>query len=314
MSDDTKTVLVSGATGSVGSQMVKHFGDRGWCVLTAGRGVGADVHFDLDNPEPFAATMLPSRVTLFVHAAASNEIECRETPYRSVARNILGTKAALDFCAANRIPQFCYVSTFHVFGRPSGVIDEDSVPAPVDDYGLSHLAAEECVCAYGRNHPWLHAFVVRPSNIYGLPISLDGFHRWSLVQYGLCREAVTQGSITLRTSGCQLRNFIAAEDLCEIVERMADDENRSVGLVHAAGPDTLSIRDLAGRIRDVVTAHTGKQVELTYGSDESPSSKLQFCSRLVAPGIPQPRKHIDEFLVAFCLMLLQRRETAGEAQ
>ena len=313
MSDYVKTAVISGATGLVGSQMAKHFTDRGWRVLTAGRVAGADLHFDLDSPESFAHTFLPSGAELFVHAAASNETECRETPYRSDARNILGTKAALDFCVANHIPQFCYVSTFHVFGRPSGVIDEDSTPAPIDDYGLSHLAAEECVRAYARSCSWLHAFIVRPSNFYGLPVSLDGFRRWSLVQYGLCREAVMQGSITLRTSGSQLRNFVAGEDLCEMVEHMTDGQGRSVALMHAAGPDTLSIRELAGRIRDNVTAQTGTQVDITYGADEAASSEFQFRSRLDTSSIPLPKRHIDEFLAAFCLMLLQHRETEGEA-
>jgi UDP-glucose 4-epimerase len=314
VSDHAKTALISGATGLVGSQVVKHFVDRGWRVLTAGRGAGADLHFDLDNPESFASTQLPSGADLFVHAAASNEIECRETPYRSDARNILGTKAALDFCVANQVPQFCYVSTFHVFGKPSGAIDEDSTPAPIDDYGSSHLAAEEFVRAYARNRSWLHAFVVRPSNIYGLPASVKGFHRWSLVQYGLCREAVMQGSITLRTCGSQLRNFVAAEDLCEMVEYMTDNRAQSVFLVHAAGPDTLSIRDLAVRIQDCATTQTGTRVDISYGVDEPASSEFQFRSRLDTSSIPLPKRHIDEFLAAFCLMLLQRRETAGGAQ
>jgi UDP-glucose 4-epimerase len=314
MSDCSKTVVISGATGLVGSQMVKHFGDRGWRVLTAGRVAGADLHFDLDNPESLASTLLPCGADFFVHAAASNEIECRETPYRSDARNILGTKAALDFCVVNRIPQFCYISTFHVFGHPSGVIDEDTMPAPVDDYGLSHLAAEECVRAYARSRSWLHAFIVRPSNIYGLPVSLNGFRRWSLVQYGLCREAVMQGSITLRTSGFQLRNFVAAEDLCGTVERMADDQARIVSLVHAAGPDTLSIRELAGKIRDYVAAQGGARVDITYGADEPASSEFQFRSRLDTLSIPLPQRHIDEFLAAFCLILLRDCESVSGAR
>jgi len=314
MSDYAKTAIISGATGLVGSQVVKHFGDRGWRVLTAGRVAGADLHFDLDNPESFAHTLLPSGTDLFVHAAASNETECRESPYRSDARNILGTKAALDFCVANRIPQFCFISTFHVFGSPSGMIDEHATPAPVDDYGLSHLAAEEFVRAYTRSHSWLHAFIVRPSNVYGLPVSLKGFRRWSLVQYGFCREAVMQGSITLRTSGSQLRNFVAAEDLCEMVEYMTDDRARSVFLVHAAGPDTLSIRELAGRIRDYVTAQTGTRVEIMYGADEPASPEFQFRSHLDTSGMPLPKRHIDEFLAAFCRMLFQRGQAAGETQ
>jgi len=314
MSDRAKTTVISGATGLVGSQMAKHFFDRGWRVLTAGRVAGADLHFDLDNPESFAHTLLPSGTDLFVHAAASNDTECRESPYRSDARNILGTKAALDFCVANRIPQFCFISTFHVFGSPSGMIDEYATPAPVDDYGLSHLAAEEFVRAYTRSHSWLHAFIVRPSNVYGLPVSLKAFRRWSLVQYGLCREAVMQGSITLRTSGSQLRNFVAVEDLCEVVEDMTDDDAHSVPLVHVAGPDTLSIRELAVRIQDCITAQTGARVDITYGADEPASTEFQFRSRLDMSSISLPKRHIDEFLAAFCLMLLQHRETAGETR
>ena len=312
MSDYAKTAIISGATGLVGSQVVKHFGDRGWRVLTAGRVAGADLCFDLDNPESFANTLLPSGADLFVHAAASNEIECREKPYRSDARNIFGTKAALDFCVANRVPQFCYISTFHVFGSPSGIIDEDATPAPVDDYGLSHLAAEEFVRAYARGHAWLHTYIVRPSNIYGLPVSLKGFRRWSLVQYGFCREAVEHGSITLHTSGSQLRNFVAAEDLCEIVERMTDDNARSVSVIHAAGPDTVSIRELAGKIQKCATAQTGKRVDMTHGTDEPTSLEFQFRSCVDTCIIPLPKRHIDEFLAAFCLMVFQHGQASGE--
>jgi len=312
VSDHAKTAVISGTTGLVGSHMAKHFCDRGWRVLTAGRVAGADLHFDLDNPESFANAMLPSGADLFVHAAASNEIECREQPYRSDARNILGTKAALDFCLANHVPQFCYVSTFHVFGDPSGIIDEDVAPSPIDDYGVSHLAAEEFVHTYARGHAWLHAYVVRPSNVYGLPVSLKGFRRWSLVQYGFCREAIMQGSITLRTTGAQLRNFVAAEDLCEVVERMTDDDARSVPLVHVAGPDPLSIRELAGKIQECVTAQTGKRVDITYGMDESASSEFQFRSCVDTCIIPLPQRRIDEFVAAFCRRLLQCAQARGE--
>jgi UDP-glucose 4-epimerase len=294
--------------------MVKYFGDREWRVLTAGRAATAELHFDLDSPAPFSNALLASGADLFVHAAASNEIECREEPYRSDARNILGTKAALDFCVTNRIPQFCYISTFHVFGKLSGVIDEGSTPAPVDDYGVSHLAAEDFVRTYARSHAWLHAFIVRPSNVYGLPVSLEAFHRWSLVQYGLCREAVTQGTITLRTAGLQLRNFVAAEDLCKLVECIAEDRNRPVTLVHAAGPDTLSIRELAVRIQDCVTTQAGMRPDVTYGTDESAPQEFQFRSRLDTSGLPLAKRHIDEFLAALCLMLLKHRETTGEVQ
>lgn len=60
-----------------------------------------------------------------------------------------------------------------------------------------------------------------------------------------------------------------------------------------------------------VSAHPSGS--LTPGNEPA-SSEFQCRSRLDTLSIPLPRRHVDEFLPAFCLMLLRDRETAGEAK
>ena len=72
--------------------------------------------------------------------------------------------------------------------------------------------------------------------------------------------------------------------------------------------------DAAGMVAwGMLAVSTHLASSLTPGNEPA-SSEFQFHSRLDTLSIPLPRTHIDEFLAAFCLMLLQRRETAGEVQ
>ncbi|UTW69114.1 polysaccharide biosynthesis protein [Anaerobacillus sp. HL2] len=49
---------------------------------------------------------------MFIHAVAAHEVTCKEKPYEAISQNIIGTKAALDFCHLNNIEHFAGLSTF----------------------------------------------------------------------------------------------------------------------------------------------------------------------------------------------------------
>ncbi|MBO9998484.1 MAG: NAD(P)-dependent oxidoreductase [Cyanobacteria bacterium SID2] len=297
------TVLISGANGYFGGIASRDFAANGWRVLTATRKPGADVTIDLDRLEDFAQQTIDTPVDLFVHAAAAHDVTCREQPYRSIWHNIAGTRAALEFCVNNNIPKFVYLSTFHVFGRPKGTIDETTVPLPLNDYGLTHLQAEEYVQLYRRQGK-IQGLVLRPSNFFGIPADIDACNRWTLTPLGFCREGVELRKIVLRSPGYQKRNFISVWDICGTIRSTVDLLDR-VSLLHVPGPDTISIRALAQLVEKAMKERCGESIELVIPDGEPTEAEFNYTSNRIAE-FYQPQRRIADFIGEFCEKLYER--------
>ncbi len=298
-----KTVMISGANGYFGVLACGFFQMRGWRVLRATRKAGDDFLFDLDRPEQFAALRVQQPVDLFIHAAAAHEVTCAREPYRATSQNVAGTLAALDFAVANRIPRFAYLSTFHVFGSPSGLLDERAVPTPANVYGLSHLQAEECVDLY-RRRGLVAGFSVRPANFYGVPGSFTDFNRWTLTPLAFPKEALERGEIVLKSPGHQRRNFVHISAICDLIEGNAL-AGQPQPLLHAAGTETFSIRELALLVADVVHRELGRKIPVVFPEGENNEVAFEFSS-LFAP--PRPTPSMAEFIRDFARALLDRSQ------
>ena len=300
-----KTVVISGANGYFGGIACQYFQEQGWSVLKATRQEGSDIHCDLDHPEQFAATRMECHADLFIHAAAAHEVTCREQPYRSIFYNVAGTKAALDFCVLNEIQHFVYLSTFHVFGHPQGIIDESTVPSPVNDYGLSHLQAEQYVQMYSKANS-LRGLVVRPSNFFGIPANLQACDRWTLIPLAFCIEAVETNKIILKTSGLQERNFIAVTDICDAIDKAI--EVKDLEILHVFGQDTLSVRGLAELVQTVMRNKLSADVVIEYPSISSTQPLQNILSftytSLYLHELMQSKGRIEDFIATLCIRLL----------
>ncbi|MCG8365688.1 MAG: NAD(P)-dependent oxidoreductase [Pseudanabaenales cyanobacterium] len=304
MKPDTqsKTVIISGANGYFGGIACQYFEAQGWQVLKATRQDGADIPLDLDQPEAFSSQKVDAQVDLFIHAAAAHEVTCREQPYRAVVQNVAGARAALDFCVFNGIQKFVYLSTFHVFGYPTGQIDELTPPLPANDYGLSNLQAEEYVQLYTRQKK-LHGMVVRPSNFFGIPADLSQCKRWTLTPLAFCREAVEKKQIILRTAGFQQRNFVSILDICAAIHAAAS-HIKEVPLLHIAGPNTLSIRGLAQLAQQSMRDHLNEEIGLTIPNGTPTDEDFLYTSRYLG-NLYQPTDKIEDFIASFCKKLSQ---------
>ena len=292
----SKTVLISGANGYFGGIACRYFRESGWNVLKATRQHDADIYLDLDKPEEFACISAPDHIDLFIHAAAAHEVMCVKSPYLSIFQNIAGTKAALEFCVNNKIDRFIYISTFHVYGNPIGQITEDIVPLPVNDYGLSHLQAEEYVQMYSMN-TGLKGTVLRPSNFYGIPADMHQFNRWTLTPLAFCREAIITKRIQLNTPGLQKRNFVSIHDICLIIDKIYNC-NVSLPLLNICGPDTISIKDLAKSVISTLDSEFKIAVELVVPDGNNSGTDFTYSSNYINDIYP-PTQNIYDFITKF---------------
>lgn len=289
-------VILAGASGYFGSLAEHYLKKSGVEVLSAGRRVRSDLHFDLDLLEEFASSQIDGEIDVFIHAAATHEVDCVESPYKCVNRNVAGTRAALDFCVKNKIKKFIYISTFHVYGTDVGVINERTPVAPLHDYGITHFQAEEYVRMYTRKG-LIDGVCLRPSNMFGLPVSLINFDRWTLIPFSFCKDAVEKGEVELKTPGHQYRNFVSVEDIVNVIKKISSNEINAE-IINIPGVDTYSIREFAKLVQNVMSEKFDIKILVT-APDGEVKSRLFYESDYFDPE-SMNFSHIKEHVNQFC--------------
>lgn len=235
-------VLVTGATGYLGGAITAAFSNAQWKVLSAGRKESSSLKMDFSKPESILGhPLLSDPIDVCVHVAAAHEIVCAKDPLLAMTINVLGTRALIEWCVAQKITRFIYVSTFHVFGNNQGDLIESESPKPSNDYGLTHLLAEETALMFGRRGV-IDVRVLRPSNLIGVPEEWTSFDRWSLAPFDFCLQAARNGRIVLKSSGRQIRNWVGLAAFSDSVLKQSIGEGPRC--LHVSGGD-LSVIELA---------------------------------------------------------------------
>ncbi|WP_336076767.1 NAD-dependent epimerase/dehydratase family protein [Paenibacillus sp. 203] len=270
-----KTVLISGANGYIGLHIAQLLKNNNYKVITATRDSDGDIMMDFSVPSK-VSLLKYSGIDAMIHTVSPNEDLYRHEPYRALSESAAGIHAAIDFCKNNNIRDFIYLSSFHVFGKQSGLLREDSCVTPSSDYGLAHVTAEQTAGMFDRNKQ-INAWIIRPSNLFGVPVNLERFKRWNLVPFLFCKEAVEQQRITLLTSGNQLRNFVGVSDVLKRVLWTLEKKpiNR---VIHAYGKETMSILHYAYLVQKVALENFNLPVQIIRPEGEDQVIQFQFTS------------------------------------
>lgn len=181
--------LVTGATGFIGSALVKALAGKGYEVACLARKTSSlryledlDVHIvSGDCTDKDSLRHLPSGFRYVFHLAGLTKANTEKEFFLS---NETGTENLLSVLSAGRQPltRFLYVSSLAAAGpsRDGTPLDESAPPRPVSFYGKSKLAGEQAVCAYGDRIP---VTIIRPSAVYG-PRDRDFFLFFKMVKRG----------------------------------------------------------------------------------------------------------------------------------
>ena len=131
-------ILITGASGFVGSALGAHLQKKGRGVARLARSMRADgvPHWQIDGP-----------ADSLIHAAARVHImnDVADDPlveFRKV--NVEGTLELARQAAQAKVRRFVFVSSVKVNGEATTAkpFAADDAPAPVDAYGISKLEAE----------------------------------------------------------------------------------------------------------------------------------------------------------------------------
>lgn len=146
--NDTMKILVTGATGKVGSRLTRHLAQRGDRIRALVRDPARADGLRGDNVELCKGDLLDTDslaaavdgVDAIVHCAAFFR---GATPEQAHATNDLGTQNLAHAALAASVKRFIFTSTGRVYGSNGGrLASEDDTCAPTAAYPLSKLAAE----------------------------------------------------------------------------------------------------------------------------------------------------------------------------
>jgi UDP-glucose 4-epimerase len=181
--DPSKTWLVTGAAGFLGSHVVEHLAGRGLPVvaldgLNWGRldflrpsldrpGCALAVA-DVRDPSAVARVFEAFRPAYVVHLAALHYIPAAVAdPPLAVGTNVMGTQVVLTAALAAGAERFVFASTGDVYPPARSPHREDDPTGPFNIYGLSKLQGEQLVALAARSNPERRFVVGRLFNLYG---------------------------------------------------------------------------------------------------------------------------------------------------
>lgn len=253
-----QTILITGVMGYLGGRIAQNLAECSEHTLRfASRNPGSNlpvwlargvfVPLDLENIESCESAC--QGVDTVIHLAALNENECARDPITAAIVNGVGTWRLVQAAIHQKVKKIIFFSTAHVYRQPlAGVITEETVTRPAHPYASSHLFGEAAVLE-AHDKEQIIGMVLRLSNGVGSPVRME-VNRWTLLVNDLCRQAVVERRLTLRSSGLSVRDFIPISDIglgvrhCIGMERAACGD----GLFNLGSGESMSVFDMAGLI------------------------------------------------------------------
>jgi UDP-glucose 4-epimerase len=289
--------LLLGGIGYLGGRLAQFLKFRGHAVdVTSRRPVAAipdwvraDRALQLDLADSEALVRAVEGVDVVFDLAAPDAESSGKDPAQALRFAAETTWRICDaICRQSNKPRLVYLSTFHVYGRGvSGTISEATPALAAHPYSLSKRVAEEVVQWFRRERNLL-ALNVRLSNAFGAPAGPE-ITQWSLVFNDLCRQASTQGKLTLKSTGLQKRNFITIGDAVRALEFLALRANLwpHDGVLNLGSDLHLSIREVAEIVAERSEKATGRKPEIEIPENAPAESVMDFtfsCERLASLG------------------------------
>lgn len=257
---EVKNVLVTGASGLIGSCLVKRLratgrynvyeGTREWCDVT--KPIESDVQFHY-----------------IIHAASNAAPNAfAETPVDVMKSNLLGVMNLMDYGIAHGMERFLYVSTGEVYGEGDGrEFTEDyqgfvDINSPRSCYPSSKRASETLCAAYAKQYG-VDYVIARPCHVYG-----PGFTKKDNRVYAqFIRNVLRSEDIVMKSTGEQMRSWCYVEDcvnaLLLILEKGRNGEAYNI----ADNTSNISIRELA----EMIAGIAGRKVVIDVPSDAEKS-------------------------------------------
>ena len=220
---DMKRILVTGASGFIGGEIVAQLSDTSHEVYSGcfnnTPAYGIPIKFDLLDIESIKVALQQSKPDVIIHCAYDKSPDMRDQVI------VGGTKNLIDSCKTI-VPEsrFIFISSEWVFDGTAGPYSETDQPNPLTGYGKAKLEAEHLVSETLSNAAILRTGLVGRENPPA-PRWLAEENKWNDGQKVVFYDN-------------EIRNPIHVADLARGIIMLALSQEQ--GLWHLAGPEYMS--------------------------------------------------------------------------
>lgn len=231
-------VLVTGASGLVGSQLTKNL-SKNFEVLSGYHSqkplFGKPIQLDLSKLDNISATLQIINPDAIIHLAALTDVDgCESNKELAFQINAKATAELAKYANLQKI-FILYVSTDYVFDGKVGLQKESDTPNPLGVYGKSKLEGEKAIMNFASK--WC---IARTSTPFGVSKLKKTFPLW--VYENLKQNNKVNAAFDQFTSPTYVPN------LCEMLEEILTKQLQ--GIIHTAGASAISRYDFAKLIAE----------------------------------------------------------------
>ena len=293
----SSSVLVTGATGLLGSLLVKALSNYAGTVYACCRSKEKfDSVFDgykTDNIVPIFSDIIDLDISKYsidyiIHTASTTDSKTFvERPVDTINIAVEGTKNLLSQCVGKNIKGFIYLSSLEVYGSFPGYEGIKNVPET--DYGYIELASGRS--SYSESKRLVETLCKAYQNQYGVPVKIARLCQTfgAGVRYDdnrvfaqFARSVIEGNDIVLKTKGETIRNYCYTTDaiagILTVLARGKAGEPYNI----ANKNTTISIADMANLFCKLYPESKSKVVfDIAEDTDKlgyNPIVKLQLDS------------------------------------
>ena len=230
-------VFISGGSGLLGSNCMKHFQEMGWTVVGSYYSFQTDdtVFYDTLEDSPFNFDVREFKPDVIVHCGALTHVDYCETHEEESYEKTVQSTINLVKLANEVGAKMVYISTDYVFDGKEGPYREDAPFNPLGIYAKHKLEAEQITLKDAKS-----SLVLRVTNVYGDELRGKNFVARIVDQ---CRN---NQKLTLKLPYDQFSSPCNAWDIARAMFVLLRDGK--TGMYNIGGTDYMNRVELALRV------------------------------------------------------------------
>lgn len=250
-----KTILITGSKGFVGSQVCKHFKQKGYNTYGIGHGglsveesrdIGLD-YWKKGDISIKAILEFEQTFDVIVHCGGSGSVGFSvEHPYDDFKKTVDGTLEVLEYIRVhNTKAHLIYPSSPAVQGEcEDKPICEEYLGKPASPYGYHKKIAEDLCQSYSEKFR-LKISIVRLFSVYGRGLKKQ-------LLWDACKKIEnSKNEVVFWGTGYETRDFIHIDDVISLFEILLKLENRFM-IINGGTGKKYTIRNVVEMIRDLI--------------------------------------------------------------
>jgi UDP-glucose 4-epimerase len=267
----SKSVLVTGAAGFIGSHLIDALLEKGHRVIGIDnfrtgnlanlRGAMSNDRFDFLKQDICDNRFLNSfddEIDLIFHLAAISSVKLSIENSKLVNHvNVSGTINVLELARHSKTSKLIFTSSAAVYGNPGiSPIPESTLLQSLSPYAASKIAAEQYTTAYSNSYG-IDSTILRLFNIYG---PRQAYSEYSGVISIFINRMLNGDVLKIEGDGEQTRSFVYVKDLVDALLIAAEIDKASNKIINISGDIPISVLDITKYLNSI----SSRDVEIEH--------------------------------------------------